>query len=591
MKRGPFSGLTVPLRCCPAFHINIRPSARMLAAAGCLAGLSMFPVRAEASSSFFFSLIGKEPVIRFNGSTDDAATASKNIFTYTNGTMDPGESRGYSKAYSTWTPLIDNKAPNYTGQSLYGGAYVQLTNGTEESYLTGGWAVLKYLDETPEKIQVNPYVSDTRIGRTVNIALLFAATRAVTCGFDATSRLSATMSLSGSGGEVLHRWLIVAGGVSYLSEATFSVGSTSTAITLDNPDEIRWAEWTPGLELSFGSLAFHIAGRSITNITHAGVAVNASLPGGTANRRHLIEAFSAHLFEISLGAQMELIRDQNYLHGFEVVSDGTVEGVLRWDDTNSETPFWTLGQGLSRSSIYGATRTDLASGAKEWATPHKTVVVGPYDAPEGRTSLTVNSMAEYDYTYRDGTVKDWPHLYFSARLWDQNTPWISQMSSLVFTYIGQLTYTNHIYDVEQGYSPQKFGAVYNVFLTIQCLKTGSPDFGKIIWFGIGVYDDRHPQRHLRILHDPASASLIYNIGINTLDPDVTMWDNQTHRITGDILPHVMDAIAEAYGRGYFSTNDPSAFKIASVYHGWEISGLSICTMRTEKISLIAHYCD
>jgi hypothetical protein len=250
--------------------------------------------------SLLFALAGyADEVVKFDGDTANASDIGNSMFQYKAGTLTPGQSQTYTKAYSTTSPLLTSGA-NYTGQNIYGGSYIRLTNGTASNYAVTAAAILLYGGNvTPETIKFQPWVSNLQIGREFGAALMFAVTGAENYGFDASSTLSVKMNLSGSGGGITNRWLVVAGGVSYVSEATINLSAAMSAKTLDNPDEINWAVWTPGADMSFGSLTFNVAGSSIRNITHAGVAASVSLPGGTFNRSYSMEHFSADLAVIS----------------------------------------------------------------------------------------------------------------------------------------------------------------------------------------------------------------------------------------------------------------------------------------------------
>jgi hypothetical protein len=115
---------------------------------------------------------------------------------------------------------------------------------------------------------------------------------------------------------------------------------------------------------------------------------------------------------------------------------------------------------------------------------------------------------------------------------------------------------------------------------------------KVIWFMVNMYDDRYEfrEKYHFIQADAETARPIYSIGFNTFNPPgTTLWDKEVHVVAGDLLPHVINAIEAAYDSGHYSTRDLADFKITTMSGGWEVGGLSICTMRIVDVSLKANY--
>jgi hypothetical protein len=81
-------------------------------------------------------------------------------------------------------------------------------------------------------------------------------------------------AISGNGATL--RYLVVAGGQAYLSDASIAASDQITTFTLSNPEAINWAAWTPGATLDFDGLTYDVAGSSLTDISFAGLAFNQS---------------------------------------------------------------------------------------------------------------------------------------------------------------------------------------------------------------------------------------------------------------------------------------------------------------------------
>ena len=245
--------------------------------------------------SVFLSLAGAVQaavVIHFDGATANAATANSNL-TAAVGTIGAGASKTITLGYSTSTPLLSSNGGAYTGQSVYGGFSGTYSNISGTS--TGAnFVVLQYANgASVEDLRSADTFTNNQISRAVNLALLFAPATNGTYSLDAASSLTAKHG-STLTGTAEARWVVVADGTNYLSESSFNPGGSSTT-TNDNPDAINWAAWTPGTDMSFGSLTYNSPGSSLTNITLAGIAVNYTAAAAAGGGRYILQQFTADL--------------------------------------------------------------------------------------------------------------------------------------------------------------------------------------------------------------------------------------------------------------------------------------------------------
>ena len=227
-------------------------------------------------------------VFNFDGANANAATANTNIVSTANVTLNTGESYTINRSYSTSTALLSNNGSTYTGQSIHGGFSASYNNAPSTYKMFFG--ILQYIGTASEQLQVNITASNN-ISRTSGWALMFGTTTNTgSYKFDASSQLTAKQ-YSTLNGISEARWVVVANGTTYLSQSTIALAVTSTTNTLNNPDEINWAAWNPGADMTFGSLSYTNLGSSLNNITLAGVAVNSNAgsgdPYGTGGRYYL----------------------------------------------------------------------------------------------------------------------------------------------------------------------------------------------------------------------------------------------------------------------------------------------------------------
>lgn len=101
--------------------------------------------------------------------------------------------------------------------------------------------------------------------------------------FGPDSSLSWTRNLGFEAGVRTFRFVVVTGALQYYVSGELSTSGSVVTSTLSNPATALWAAWTPGTDLSFGSLSFDAPGSSLQNITHVGVAVNRTV--STPNTR------------------------------------------------------------------------------------------------------------------------------------------------------------------------------------------------------------------------------------------------------------------------------------------------------------------
>ena len=237
-------------------------------------------------------LVQAAVVFNFDGATANAATGNSNM-TATVGTLVAGQSRTLSVAYSTSTPFLSSNGSTYTGQSVYGGFSGTYSNTSGASY-GANFAVWQYANgASVEDLRSADTFTNNQISRAVGLAVLFGPASSGNYKFNASSVLTAKhgSTLTGTANA---RWVVVANGTNWLSESGFNPGGSSTA-TLDNPDEISWAAWTPGADMTFGSLSYNTLGSALTNITLAGLAVNYSAAASDGLGRYILQGFTADL--------------------------------------------------------------------------------------------------------------------------------------------------------------------------------------------------------------------------------------------------------------------------------------------------------
>ncbi len=121
---------------------------------------------------------------------------------------------------------------------------------------------------------------------------------------------------------------------------------------------------------------------------------------------------------------------------------------------------------------------------------------------------------------------------------------------------------------------------------MQNLDPASAGYGDYLWFGVTLYDDRDVRPGLYVAGDAATGKLIYNIGLAPLSPS-GLGDGAWHAIEGDLLPHLLAALREAWARGLLTDSMRlSDYRIGGMNIGWEVPGLNTVELQVEGLSLV-----
>jgi len=292
------------------------------------------------------------------------------------------------------------------------------------------------------------------------------------------------------------------------------------------------------------------------------------------------------LTTISSFAQ-ELISDPHFKLGLDVLhpQSGQSQGSIGW---SNESPVWECGQWSSQSSLIDITPTQPADGLYEWSNADKVVRMGP-GADQYDLYLGVNSDSEYDGVYRQNG-QPWPHLLVQQRLSPPGTagpgcPPLSEPAALNFQVQARLD-SAHIIK-KSGYNSSIHAAQFLIYFTVQNLNRSSTGFGKIIWLGVPVYDDRYPMPAKYVAHDDGTSTLIYTIAYRGAAAK-SVQDGEWVAFHVDLLPYAIEALQAAWDRGYLQeSHDLADYKIGGMNMGWEAPGLSYTAMMTRGLSLQA----
>lgn len=278
---------------------------------------------------------------------------------------------------------------------------------------------------------------------------------------------------------------------------------------------------------------------------------------------------------------VELIGDAKFELGFLVREDNKPGSPpVRWKEAGN--PVWALTHHHSKSSFDNREHFQFRQNGLTFDDGFTMLDVHP---PSGDADvvLGLNADKEYGGIYRQ-KGDPWPHVYLTQRISDSSghlgadAPTLADMKAIDFSVSVKLLYDRA--NPKEGRIRSVHAAQFILFFTIQNLNRQSEGHGDYYWFGIALYDDREPVTFLHAMQDKGSPKkkgtdkLIYNVGVKPFTSEVVA-DGRWVNVRGDILPHILAGLREAWKRGYLpASQNLSDYRIGSLVMGWEIPGLN-----------------
>lgn len=277
---------------------------------------------------------------------------------------------------------------------------------------------------------------------------------------------------------------------------------------------------------------------------------------------------------------IELIADATFERGFRIKEAGAEARVVSWNQTTS--PVWEICHHHSHSSFANTNGFTFTTNGLVFKDDYGTLAVHPA-GEDADLVVGVNASKEYGDVYRQ-QGDPWPHVYVSQHIGGPgghlapNSPPLSEIARVDFSVNVRLLHDRR--NQRAGYNRRLHAAQFLFFLTIQNLNRRSRGYGDYYWFGIALYDDRESVTSLHAMRDAGSPrkkgtdKLIYNVGIKPFTSEVVA-SGQWVTVKGDLLPHIVAGLREAWKRGYLpASQDMADYRVSSGLVGWEVPGLN-----------------
>jgi hypothetical protein len=284
-------------------------------------------------------------------------------------------------------------------------------------------------------------------------------------------------------------------------------------------------------------------------------------------------------------SEHELIRDPHFRGGFLLLNpkppgQRVVYGELAGVEPGVK-PIWDLAQWSSKFPLAVAPPQCPANGALAFTNAAKLVVIGKLGGAEADLALGVNASVEYgDRARQEG--EPWVHLLVEQKIGEP--PSLAELGAARFHIAARLLRVRAVKTPD--YSPDRHAAQFQIFFTIQNRNPQSPGLGRLLWFGIPLYDDRHRIPIGHASKDTAGSEMFIFTPAGNIFTSASAHDGDWITVDQDIVPLLREALETAWVRGFLTeSRDLGDYRVTSLNLGWEVPGIFDVEMQVRDLGL------
>ena len=284
--------------------------------------------------------------------------------------------------------------------------------------------------------------------------------------------------------------------------------------------------------------------------------------------------------------ERELIWDPDFRRGFTVLQPEPGKrvsyGIVRGHETTAA-PVWDLVQWSSQHRLTIAAPVPLADGSLCYSNVAKTVTLGAAGSDRGDLGMAVRASAEYGSRARK-SGEPWVHLLVEQNI--GNPPALADLSAARLHVEARLMASEK--RPMPDYSPGLHAAQFQIFFSVQNLNRQSPGYGKYLWFGIPIYDDRHRVVPSHKARDTGGTSMFIYTPSGDVFSVKSAQDREWITIDTDLLPLMREGLEYAWRRNFLKESQALAdYRIAGMNIGWEMPGTFDVDLAIRRLSLRA----
>lgn len=289
-------------------------------------------------------------------------------------------------------------------------------------------------------------------------------------------------------------------------------------------------------------------------------------------------------------AEHELIRDPDFRRGFTVLQPEPGKRVLYGvvhGHANASAPVWDLDQWSSKHRLAISAPEQLSDGSLRYSSVAKTITLGTAGAERGELGLAVRASAEYGARARK-SGEPWVHLLVEQNI--ANPPTLAELSAARLHVEARLNASEK--RSTPDYSPGLHAAQFQIFFSVQNLNRQSPGYGKYLWFGIPIYDDRHRIAPAHQAQDTGGTSMFIYTPAGDVFSARSAHEREWITIDKDLLPLMREGLEYAWSRNFLKESQSLAdYRIAGMNMGWEVPGILDVDLQIRRLSLKASYAN
>lgn len=291
---------------------------------------------------------------------------------------------------------------------------------------------------------------------------------------------------------------------------------------------------------------------------------------------------------------VELLDDTSFSNGFALKGVSTTMGStivrnLTADNVDAK-PNWQMAQWWTKYDMQYADY-EKVNGVHIYSNESHEVRIDNQN-----NSLYMKLLASKEYDHPREAGENWPHILIEQNC--QNPVFVSTVSKVVVSLDFKIIRADNMMDPTE-YNAGNHAAQFLWYFTLQNITTenSNPEevgtYGDFLWFGVPLYDSRHPNgideyKHVDSGFVGATNKLIYGMSNKTyLDLPLEM--NKEYHIELDILPYLKEAFIYGKMNGALENAQWGNMRLGYMNFGWELPGTFDVESEIRNISTKIHY--
>lgn len=247
-------------------------------------------------------------------------------------------------------------------------------------------------------------------------------------------------------------------------------------------------------------------------------------------------------------------------------------------------PVWGLAQWSSREKLVSGPPRVLTRGGWRFENAAKAVTFGRPGTSDADVALAVFGGVEYgDRPRKQG--EPWVHLLLEQGF--EDPPALSELTRAHF-HIEACKKAFRRHEMS-GYSPGLHAAQNQVFFTLANTNRSSAGYGKLLWFGVPVFDDRERIPRSHQAQDTATGDdagmFIYTVPGSEMTAQ-SLHDEGWVTLDRDLLPDMIRGLNAAWRAGFLTESRSLAdYRVTGMNMGWEVPGIFDVEIQYRHLSL------